>query len=178
MANIVLLPRALAGLSDHDSEVQRALQYRALELYSWWPEGLPEPTKPDFYPPVWRDPLPDPAVSPPRRRSVTTRPRRDRASTERSRTLPDRIRAWSGKPALNVHKIIALVVRAESGIPRDGLVQSVSRVTQSKSAYGAVASLLTDSGNAYGLVFEDVNGVIRLHPDVAELVLSLPWRVG
>jgi len=62
IANIVLLPRALAGLSDHDIEIQKALQYRAFELYEWYPEGMPQPVKPEFYPTVWREPLPDPAV--------------------------------------------------------------------------------------------------------------------
>ena len=58
-ANIVLLPRALAGLSDHDNEIQKALQYRSFELYRWWPAGMDEPTRPDFYPVSWRAPLPD-----------------------------------------------------------------------------------------------------------------------
>jgi hypothetical protein len=63
IANIVLLPRALAGLSDHDIEIQKALQYRAFELYEWYPEGMPQPVKPEFYPTEWREPLPDPAVN-------------------------------------------------------------------------------------------------------------------
>lgn len=50
VANIVLLPRALAGLSDHAIEVQEALQYRAFDLYEWYPEGMQPPVKPDFYP--------------------------------------------------------------------------------------------------------------------------------
>jgi len=58
-ANIVLLPRALAGLSDHDVEIQKALQYRSFELYGWWPTGLDEPLRPEFYPASWREPLPD-----------------------------------------------------------------------------------------------------------------------
>lgn len=58
-ANIVLLPRAIAGLSDHDSEIQKALQYRSFELYGWWPEGIDEPRQPEFYPECWREPLPD-----------------------------------------------------------------------------------------------------------------------
>jgi hypothetical protein len=62
IANIVLLPRALAGLSDHDIEIQKALQYRAFELYEWYPEGMPQPVKPEFYPTEWREPLPDPVV--------------------------------------------------------------------------------------------------------------------
>lgn len=63
VANLVLLPRALAGLTDHDIEIQKALQYRAFELYGWHPEEMPQPVKPIFYPAEWRDPLPDPAAN-------------------------------------------------------------------------------------------------------------------
>ena len=37
IANLVLLPRPLAGLSDHDPEIQAALQFRSHELYGWLP---------------------------------------------------------------------------------------------------------------------------------------------
>ena len=37
IANLVLLPRPLAGLSDHDPETQAALQFRSYELYKWCP---------------------------------------------------------------------------------------------------------------------------------------------
>lgn len=56
IANLVLLPRALAGLTDHDLEIQASLQYRAFELYGWFPKGTPIPRKPSFYPSHWRDP--------------------------------------------------------------------------------------------------------------------------
>jgi predicted secreted hydrolase len=97
-------------------------------------------------------------------------------SQEKRRVLSDRIREWSGKPELNVHKIIALVAQSEAGVLRDELVQRVADVTQSKNPYGAVASLLTDSGNAYGRVFEEADGVVRLHPAVAQEVRSFRWR--
>jgi hypothetical protein len=59
IANLVLLPRALAGLSDHDTEIERVLQYRAYELYDgWYPKDREAPTKPDVYPTFWREPLP------------------------------------------------------------------------------------------------------------------------
>ncbi len=59
IANLVLLPRALAGLSDHDAEIEHVLQYRAYELYSgWYPEGHKPPVKPEFYPTSWREPFP------------------------------------------------------------------------------------------------------------------------
>ena len=56
LANLVLLPRALAGLSDHDIEIQKSLQYRAYELYDWYPEGVEVPQRPSLYPSVWRPP--------------------------------------------------------------------------------------------------------------------------
>ena len=59
IANLVLLPRALAGLSDHDAEIEKVLQYRAYELYDgWYPADREPPTKPAFYPTCWREPFP------------------------------------------------------------------------------------------------------------------------
>jgi hypothetical protein len=58
IANLVLLPRALAGLADHDEYVQRALQFRAFELYQWFPEEADQPKRPADYPEGWLPPLP------------------------------------------------------------------------------------------------------------------------
>lgn len=173
IANIVLLPRALAGLSDHAIEIQTALQFRALELYGWFPKGAPKPVKPEFYPSNWREPQPDTVnVSTPRTVSQTAS---DELSQEKRRELADRIVDWSRNPNLNVHKIIALVIQAHYGISRSDLVKQVAEFTQSKSPYGAVASLLTDGGNAYGRVFADFDGLIRIHPEVDEQVHALMW---
>lgn len=54
-ANLVLLPRELAGLTDHNRAVQQCLQYRGWELYGWYPEGQAQPVKPDNYPENWRE---------------------------------------------------------------------------------------------------------------------------
>ena len=85
------------------------------------------------------------------------------------------VHGWALKPYLNVHRIIGVVVRSSHGISRERLVEEVSQITNSKNAYGAVASLLTSKSNAYGRVLEDVGGVIRLHPDVEEEVRSVHW---
>ncbi len=179
IANIVLLPRALAGLSDHAIEIQMALQYRAFELYRWFPNGVSQPEKPEFYPSHWREPQPD-IINVKTRLAVSasSRSASDETSREKRRELADRIVDWSRTPDLNVHKIIALVVRAHNGISRSDLVREVADFTQSKSPYGAVASLLTDGGNAYGCVFVDSGGLIRIHPEVEEQVHALTWRVG
>jgi hypothetical protein len=56
MPNLVLLPAALASLTDHNSEIQALLQYRSFELYKWVPEGELRPPKPKSYPTCWRPP--------------------------------------------------------------------------------------------------------------------------
>lgn len=179
IANIVLLPRALAGLSDHAIEIQTALQYRAFELYGWFPEEMPQPVKPEFYPSKWREPQPDPIkVRTPRTISASSRSTSDKASQENRRELADRINDWSRKPGLNVHKIIALVVQEHGGISRSDLVERVADFTQSKNPYGAVANLLTDRGNAYGRVFAEHDGIIRIHPEVEKQVRALTWNAG
>lgn len=179
IANIVLLPRALAGLSDHDEEIQKVLQYRACELYSWWPDDQSQPERPDFFPSSWREPRPDPMATgkPSAATRESTKPGGDKTAEENRRVLTARILEWSAKPHLNVHKIIAIVAETRDGVPRDQLVRKAADVTNSKNAYGAVASLLTDRGNAYGRVFEDDGGIVRLHPVVAQQVRSLEWHV-
>lgn len=178
VANIVLLPRALASLSDHDVEIQRALQYRAFELYAWWPDDLPQPVKPDFYPPKWREPQPDVRISRTRQVAPESPATDDQTSKERHRVLSDRMSNWSRKPNSNVHKIIALVAHTRGGIGRNDLLKRIAEVTQSKNPYGAVASLLTNSGNAYGRVFVDSDGIIRIHPQIEDQVRSLDWVAG
>jgi hypothetical protein len=58
IANLVLLPRALAGFTDHDPQIAAVLQYRALELFGWHPAEAPMPERPMDYPDEWREPMP------------------------------------------------------------------------------------------------------------------------
>jgi hypothetical protein len=180
IANLVLLPRALAGLSDHDLEIQVSLQYRAYELYAWYPEGADLPRRPSYYPSEWRSPVSRSSAgrSRPQRRSFSLAARNSALvamSDEERMQVIRRVREWAAKPNLNVHRIIGIVVRSSEGISRDELVKEAALITTSKNAYGAVASLLTSKANAYGRVLEDVGGIIRLHPNVAEEVRSFRW---
>lgn len=86
IANLVLLPAALAGLSDHHEETRAILQYRSRELYGWWPEGDDEPSRPATYPTIWREPFPftDAIAKTLRRR----RPRMPQAVALASTTCP------------------------------------------------------------------------------------------
>lgn len=58
IANLVLLPRALAGVTDHNKQVRSVLQYRSYELYGFYPAEVDEPTKPPQYPTSWLAPMP------------------------------------------------------------------------------------------------------------------------
>ena len=76
-----------------------------------------------------------------------------------NRKLPRSIERWSRNTNLKVHKIIALVVQSGK-ISRSQLVKKIAEVTNSENPSGALASLLTNSGNAYGRVFTEKNGFI------------------
>lgn len=57
IANLLLLPAPLAGLSDHNDIVAATLRYRAFELFGWHPEDQLTPGRPDLYPApdTWRE---------------------------------------------------------------------------------------------------------------------------
>jgi hypothetical protein len=178
VANMVLLPRSLAALSDHDAEIQASLQFRSYELYGWYPEGAPIPTKPPFYPMNWRKPQPPPVDRTNRLREGRGTDGIDESdvmSPEELALITGRLQRWSAKPELNVHRIISIVNRYEDGVERKVLIREIYSVAPTRNAYGAIASLLTSKGHAYGRVFEDEGGIIRLHPMIRAYVRSLPW---
>lgn len=55
IANLVLLPRSIAGLSDHSNDVIALLRYEAFRRFKFKPAGEPDPQKPTFYSKItWR----------------------------------------------------------------------------------------------------------------------------
>ncbi|MGO9585387.1 MAG: hypothetical protein ACLP2Y_04135 [Limisphaerales bacterium] len=58
LANICVTPTFLAKLTDHSSEIQALLRFRAYELYAWHPPDSPQPSKPSDYDQLeWSPPL-------------------------------------------------------------------------------------------------------------------------
>jgi hypothetical protein len=176
IANLVLIPAALASLTDHDPQVRSASQYRALELYRWHPDEKPAPVRPDRYPENWRAPQPDPkfAVNP---RLIEPSSRGNPSSTvtddpdQRPVSL-EKLRLWAGKPGQNHHCIIALMCD-HGPISRDQLVRKMEALGFSRNPYGAVASLMTNKGNAYSRVFIERGGELHIHPDIEATTLRL-----
>ena len=55
IANLVLLPRSIAGLSDHNNDVKDLLKYEAFQRFKFVPDGEKEPNAPSFYKQItWR----------------------------------------------------------------------------------------------------------------------------
>lgn len=49
VANLVLIPRSIAGLSDHCEEVKDILKYESWRRFGFKPDGEPTPVKPKLY---------------------------------------------------------------------------------------------------------------------------------
>lgn len=124
IANLVLIPRALASLADHDPGVMAALQYRAKELYNWHPAEQTTPEKPADYPDNWRKPERDPEALNPRP-SPPVVPNEGPVSS-------DKIRRWASNPGSNVHRIIG-IVSLYGSLSRKQLAEKVDRLGISRN---------------------------------------------
>lgn len=56
IANLVLIPAPLAGLTDYHPEITEILKYKAFELFNWYIMGEFPPSKPIKYPSIWKEP--------------------------------------------------------------------------------------------------------------------------
>lgn len=55
LANLVLIPKVLANLSDYCPLIIDILKYRSWELYKWHPKEENDPKRPEYYPEEWRN---------------------------------------------------------------------------------------------------------------------------
>ena len=193
IANLVLIPRALAGFSDHDPLVSQALQYRAFELFGWHPPEQSAPARPAEYPDCWRAPEPfseDVRLALARRPGATIAkpsPRSQRmariAAPTLDGTMPsnerrfvvDRLRRWAMRPQQLSHIAVAIVQGHEPhGIDRSALSKRLAPF--SKNPEGAITSLCRSDGHSYGrALIQTVEGRLRIHPAVLEEVMTHTW---
>jgi len=195
IANLVLLPRALAGFSDHDPQVSQALKYRAFELFGWYPNDQDQPDRPAQYPSSWRPPeiFSDTVAKALARRNGETAseqptrsgrkagffaPTPERAMPPDEKTLVlRRVEMWARKPQQLSHIALAVVAYHEPhGIDRSTLVKRLTPF--SKNPEGAINSLCRSDGNSYGrALIQTVEGRLRIHPAVTEAVMAHDWNM-
>jgi len=112
-----------------------------------------------------------------------TRTRLARSHTPSARPMPRAedgpvslgiITRWAGKRDSNVHRIIA-IARKRCPVSREWLVDEIGRLGVSNNPSGAIASLMTNSGNAYGRLFVEQAGLLHFHPAVEQFVGKYDW---
>lgn len=84
---------------------------------------------------------------------------------------------WARDPSLKVHRILAIAVRLNP-LTREGLVAEIRRAGFSSDPYGAVASLMSNGGNNYGLVFADAEGCFGFDKNIEALVRAQAWQAA
>lgn len=171
IANLVLLPRALESLTDHYPPAKKILQYRSYDLYKWHPENQNPPSKPDGY-----DNLPWQEIKKPNITRTQSRTK-EVSSSIVQKNIINKIDGWSKKENLNVHKIIALIQKNE-GIERKALIRSLQSYGFSSNPEGAIASLMTNSGNSYGHILEITpDKKVYFTNEAAIIIKKLKWSI-
>lgn len=141
VANIVLLPTILAGLSDYSQEIKDLLMYRAYELYEWKPQNRSIPVKPADYDKLkWTYP-------------AGCFSSKDIGNTTKA-AIEKRLELWAKNPAAIVYQAIAFV-QAVGQIQKTELIEKLYHISNNPNMI--IASLMTDAGNAYGSVLEYVD---------------------
>lgn len=146
VANIVLLPTTISGLSDYSQEIKDLLMYRAYELYEWKPQNRSIPVKPADYDKLkWTYP-------------AGWVPSKDIGNTTKA-AIEKRLELWAENPAAIVYQTIAFV-QAVGQIPKTELIEKLYYISNNPNMI--IASLMTDAGNAYGSVLEYVDRKRRI----------------
>lgn len=171
LANLVLLPRALASLTDHNDDIKKCLKYRSYDLYNWHPEDETRPEKPDNYPLNWLQPIV------PRQKSARTSARKTTIqSLGEMDILKQKLKGWSKNKDLKVFKIIALLHAQSSKISREKFVDLIEKEKVTGNGSGAVRSLSSNSGNNYGKILRVEDGFISIRSDLKGTIEEL-WPV-
>lgn len=137
VANLVLLPNVLAGLSDHCDMIKEMLAHRVYQLFRWYPENE------GFFIPEYNE-------------DYINLPWRDQAAAEswesnKPHDLLKRLQRWSQKKQSIVYQAIKIAI-SHNSISCKEFADRLEGMAASPKI--TIASLMTDRGNAYGRVFE------------------------
>lgn len=92
-------------------------------------------------------------------------------------TVKQRILNWNLNSRFICYKIIAILFNSKYGLDIETFSAIVDQKTKSKNPKGAIRSLMTSKGNAFGKVFIEVDGVIKFAPEIYETVSQLNWII-
>lgn len=88
-----------------------------------------------------------------------------------------KLRVWSTKPDLKVHKIIAIACENTDGLPKEVFMQKLIDLNISKNPQGSLLSLMSDKGNSYGKVFQENKNIITFVPEVFKHIVKYSWSL-
>ena len=160
-ANLVLLPKVLAGLSDHCGVIQDLLAHRAYQMFEWYPKSegffIPEYKK-DFAQLPWKEQVPD-----------------EEWKSDKPQNMEERLRRWAQIKESIVYKVIEKVKEEKDGITRKDLIKKLSDTASNPRV--TISSLMSEKGNSYGkLLYESgVDEKIRICRDFQKII-NEQWK--
>ena len=160
-ANLVLLPKVLAGLSDHCGIIQDLLAHRAYQMFKWYPQSegffMPEYNK-DFAQLPWKEQVPD-----------------EEWKSDKPQNMEERLRRWAQIKDSIVYQVIEKVKEEKDGITRKDLINKLSDIASNPSV--TISSLMSEKGNSYGkLLYESgADKKIRICRDFQKTINEL-WK--
>lgn len=179
VANLVLIPRVIAGLSDFCPAVIDCLKYRAFELYGWYPEGEDEPLRPGYYPEKWGDYVSDDTEVTDDVPSLEEELERMQQEEEETRNdeiakVIRKVPKWIRRPYQINSRLLSLYMEMSDNdrvaVKRDDL-QAAFEQDSSDPFYSNYVQMKNFGPKNHGKVFEENRmGFIRLWRPVADFI--------
>ena len=100
-----------------------------------------------------------------------------KVSVERTKVSVEQIRGWATKrPRLIVHRIIAIAATHRGPLSRECLERELERHNIGSNPYGSIASLMSNTGNNYGIVFVKHADKLIFHPHIEHAIRQHHWE--
>jgi hypothetical protein len=123
--------------------------------------------------PVQAPPAPRPTTPPAPSKSLLPP---SKLSVEQTKVTVEQISGWATKrPRLIVHRIIAVAATHRGPFSREWLERELERRNIGSDPYGSIASLMSNSGNNYGIVFVKHAGELIFHPHIEYVIRQHSW---
>lgn len=183
LQNLVMIPRALAGLTDHLDDVINMLKYRAWELYNWYPEDQGVPQKPNYYPTLWSVEVSD-VITPSEGEDVIPKEdyfdklayNGDKDAKEIDK-VRRKVRKWNNAPnqicSIILNLFMNLSDNGKNGVTREQL-KDYAEKKGVKDFMGNYNQMKNYGFKNHAKVFsEDENKIVRLWEPVSDFIIKI-----